>query len=136
MWVGVFWLVTTSRVVIASTPVSRRKRISAKEVKGPRRFLRYPDQYGIADPADPAPLAATERHLSVAAQLQHEVARQVGEQIARLDTTEAEVAQTLGISTEQVQRYLRGESAMSIERMYQLARAVALDITFTIKRTE
>ena len=114
----------------------RRQRITAKEVKGPRRYLRYPDQYGVVDPATPARLPATQTHLAEAALLQHEIARQVNEQIARLDLTEAEVADTLGVSKEQVQRYLRGESAMSIERMYQLARTAALNITFTVERTE
>lgn len=116
--------------------VPRRHRITAATVRGPRKYLRSPEDFGVTDPAEPARLPRSQEHLVRAALQQHALAREAVEQIRRLDLDYETLASQLGISTEQLRRLLRGESAMSVERMHQLAKAVALKMTVTVERTE
>lgn len=116
--------------------VPRRTSVTAAEVRGPRRHLRFPDEFGVSDPASPAPLGSSQGYESEAALVQHELARQVIEQMARLGLSYAELATEIGVSVEQLRRMLRGESAMSVERMHHLARKTGLSVTVSIERTE
>ncbi|GAA4704221.1 helix-turn-helix transcriptional regulator [Nocardioides conyzicola] len=114
----------------------RRPTIKAATVRGPRLFLRYPDEFGVADPAEPAPLPPSQRYKAQAALVQHELARQVTEQMPRLGLTYPELAEHVGVSVEQLRRLLRGESAMSVERMQRLASAAGLRMTVRVERSE
>lgn len=105
-------------------------------MRGPRKYLRYPEDFGIADPVELKRQPPSQQHKADAAEAQHELARQVHEQMARLGVDYATLAAQVGVSKEQLKRLLRGESAMSVERMQRLARAVALRITTRIERTE
>ena len=118
-------------------PVPRRQRVSAASIRGPRKHLAYPDEFGITAPAEPTDeLAPSERYKADAALVQHDLARQIIEQMARHGITYPVLAKQIGVSVEQLRRMLRGESGMSFERMHQLAKAVGLSITVTIERTE
>ena len=105
-------------------------------MRGPRKYLRYPEEFGVTDPAEPARLPPSQQFKAVAAQAQHELARQVHEQMARLGLDYATLAPQVDLSEEQLKRLLRGESGMSVERMHQLAKAAALRLTIQIKRSE
>jgi hypothetical protein len=102
----------------------------------PRDFLNHQEQFGVTDPPDWKAVSHAAWPDFEAAKLQHEVARKIREQMRRLDMDTDQVAAQVVISAEQLRRLLRGESLMSPRRMYQLARAVALDITFTVEPTE
>lgn len=105
-------------------------------MRGPRQYLAYPDEFGVTDPPEPAPLTPSDEHKFQAALVQHELARQVIEQMNRIGITYPVLAAQVGVSVEQLRRMLRGESGMSVERMHKLAKAAALRLTVTIERTE
>ncbi|MFC6285528.1 helix-turn-helix domain-containing protein [Nocardioides sp. GCM10027113] len=107
--------------------------MEANVIRGPRKYLRYPEQFGVVDPPQPARLPPSQQYKVKAALLQHEVARHVSEQMPRLEMSPADLAARVGVGIEQLRRLLRGESAMSAERMHQLAQAVGLTITITVE---
>lgn len=117
-------------------PVPRRPKVSAPEVRGPRKYLRYPEQFGVVPQPQPARLSPAQRYKAEAALAQHELAREVAEQMPRLELTYADLAKQIGVSVEQLRRMLRGESAMSVERMHQLAQAVGITIATRVERSE
>ena len=110
--------------------------MTAKTIRGPRQYLRFPEEFGVTDPPDPAPLKATETYKADAALIQHEVARMVTEQMARLNITYDDLAAQVGTSVEQLRRVLRGESPMSIERLHHLAAITGLTVKTTVTRDE
>lgn len=116
-------------------PVPRRPKVTAKNVVGPRQYLRYPEQFGVVPEPQPASGPPSDGYKVEAALVQHELAREVTEQMPRLETTYKELAKEIGVGVEQLRRMLRGESPMSAERMHQLAQAVGITITTTIKVT-
>lgn len=105
-------------------------------VPKPSEFLRYPEQFGVADPPEWLPVPAAEQAALAAVQVQHEVARQVRNQMRRLDLQAEQIAAQLGMSKEQYLRLLRGESAMTAVRMHQIARAVAIRLTMLVEPQE
>lgn len=105
-------------------------------MRGPRQYLKYPEEFGAADPPQPKRVPPSQAYKVRAALLQHELARQAIEQMTRLGLDHSTVASSLGVSDEQLRRLLRGESAMTVERMHQLAQAVALRFAIGIERSE
>ena len=102
--------------------------------RGPRQYLAHPEQYGHVAEPDPARLPVGERHKAEAAVAQSEVARHVDEQMTRLELSYADIAKALGLKTdEQVKRLLRGESGLSLERIFQLGRITGLAVTVTVE---
>ncbi|QSR29126.1 hypothetical protein CFI00_01145 [Nocardioides sp. S5] len=100
----------------------RRPAIRAKAVRGPRRHLRYPEQFGFVN--EPQFKQGTPPHVAQAVIDQHRLAQRVHSQMTRDELGWDDIADSLGVSEEQARRILRGESEMALDRMHQLAAAV------------
>lgn len=108
----------------------RRARVTANEIRGPRLYLLKPEQFGVTTSPKPAAHEPSQEPIVRAALQQHSLARHAVERINRdPELTYDNVANRLDITTEQLRRLLRGESAMTFTRMHQLAKAVGLRIT-------
>lgn len=102
--------------------VPRRPDVRAKVVRGPRRYLRHPEQFGYVKDPELAP--ETPPHVARATLDQHRLVRRVLYQMTADELGWDKIAAALNVSEEQARRILRGESAMGLERMHQLAALV------------
>lgn len=117
--------------------VPRRAQVTAAIVRGPRRFFAHPEEFGrIEDPQSARSIRSGEQFQFQAALMQHEVVRHAIEQMPRLGLTDVDLAAAIGVSKEQFHRYLRGESAMTIERLQRLAQHAGLKLRYRVERTE
>lgn len=109
----------------------------SRPITGPRKYLRFIEQFGHADPADwRTDIPAAERDHLRAAQVQHDFARAVLIQITRLDLTREEVAAHCDISAETLNGHLRGAKVLPLDRMHRIAAVVALRLTIDTQPTE
>lgn len=102
--------------------VPRRPATRAKVVRGPRRHLRFPEQFGRVQ--DPQLMAGVPPHVAAAVLDQHQLAKRVYAEMTQHEIGWDDLAAAIGLSEEQARRLLRGESEMGLDRMHQLATAV------------
>lgn len=111
-----------------------RPPIRAGTVRGPRKHLRYPEQFGMLD--DPQFKPGTNVHVRAAVLTQHRLAQRVFDVMTREEMSFKEIADEIGVSVEQVQRLLRGESAATLERMHQLAAVIGYDLGVSFRASK
>lgn len=114
-----------------------------KRGRQPRRLwpprvqpLTYPEQFGVVGPASTRSAAS----LPALQGRSRAFPARTGLRGHRADASTGDhlrdLADQIGVSVDQLRRMLRGESAMSVDRMHQLAHATALRVPIAIEYTE
>jgi transcriptional regulator with XRE-family HTH domain len=83
---------------------------------------------------DPQLIAGTLPHTTAAVLDQHRLIQEVRSKMAREELGWDFLGAQLGVSEEQARRLMRGESELSLARMYQLAAIVDLSLVVDVRR--